>query len=410
MEGSGLGGVVYRDYIGVVEPKLTRKMENVAKAGLLPKKSIFTKQDSFLRVNGLFGCTTRETGLFKTQLANGIMGLADRTNTITSSPNFVDDLFASHKSKNKNFSLCLGTNGGYMTWGGYNVNKHIKGEPIQTISYTGNYKINVTAIGTGKPFKNNIPRNNMALLDSGTTYTYVNNDIWFKLKKQWNYWCNNKKNRMSKGLKRCNNRKILVDDYCATYIPKKHKSYENFFSQFPTLYITLEKKKPVIWFPKDYFLLKGVKSLITGNSRFCTSINLETSGNGYSTFGSSFFRHYDIYFNRTQKKISFVRSECEDQAKRSYPVRGISPLIASARILLGNFFSSLNGLFFLIFTSLMLFSSVLYYRRYYKNKSKIYDTDILRTKGIEKENRLSTAKKIVEENIEKDLNKPISHE
>ena len=78
-----------------------------------------------------------------------------------------------------------------------------------------------------------------------------------------------------------------------------------------------------MWFPKDYMYKSDEKDL-SGLTVFCTSINKENiKGNSFSTFGSLFMRHYDIYFNRKQSTVSFVRAECDDLSGRSYPVLGI---------------------------------------------------------------------------------------
>lgn len=79
------------------------------------------------------------------------MGLADRTDTQTTSPNFIDTLFKSRESNTKNFSLCLGTNGGFLTFGGYNASKHLANEKIQTITYTKNYLIQITNVSVNQP-------------------------------------------------------------------------------------------------------------------------------------------------------------------------------------------------------------------------------------------------------------------
>jgi len=159
MEGSGLKGIVFEDNISILAPEVLQTQENIRK---LPKKFIKIPKLKDLNVDhskdfpgarGLFGCTIQETGLFKTQLANGIMGLGQKTNTKQTSPNFLDMLYESHKAKNKNFSLCLGTNGGYLTFGGYNVNKHMKGEPVQTVPYTFNYRVKFNGIGVEVPMK-----------------------------------------------------------------------------------------------------------------------------------------------------------------------------------------------------------------------------------------------------------------
>jgi len=55
---------------------------------------------------GVVGCTSMETGLFKSQKVNGILGLFAKTDTVRNSPNFLDELFDVHQDNSKSFSLC----------------------------------------------------------------------------------------------------------------------------------------------------------------------------------------------------------------------------------------------------------------------------------------------------------------
>lgn len=168
LEGSSLKGVVFRDLIGIVAPSGHQTGNAATKA----HNPLVQKTQKFPQVEGLYGCTMAETGLFRTQLANGIMGLASKTNSNLTKPNFIDALFSSQKSKSKNFSMCLGTNGGYLTFGGHNVNKHIAGEKIQITKYTKNYMVPITSIGVNAAPNWKFKKPVQAMLDSGTTFTY----------------------------------------------------------------------------------------------------------------------------------------------------------------------------------------------------------------------------------------------
>lgn len=118
------------------------------------------------------------------------MGLADNTDNIKTSPNFIDSLFASKKANTKNFSLCMGTNGGYLTFGGYNVNKHIANETPQTVPYFENYMIQIENISINNGKNTVLQKPLFAMLDSGTTETYLRSDIFNKIQTQFTSFCN----------------------------------------------------------------------------------------------------------------------------------------------------------------------------------------------------------------------------
>ena len=44
------------------------------------------------------------------------------------------------------FSLCFAVDGGYMTFGGYRSDRHVKGQTIQKTSYVDNYEVSVRSI------------------------------------------------------------------------------------------------------------------------------------------------------------------------------------------------------------------------------------------------------------------------
>lgn len=162
------------------------------------------------------------------------------------------------------------------------------------------------------------------------------------MKKNFDYYCQNSKKKTKGPI--CGGYPYLKNNYCIAYVESAFGDINEFFSTFPKLYFTLQNKVQIIWFPKDY-MYKHDERDDEGNTVFCTSINQESiNGNNFSTLGSLFMRHYDIYFDRTNQKISFVRSECEDKAIRSYPVKGIKALVKEVRIMLGSMVNNVGFL------------------------------------------------------------------
>jgi hypothetical protein len=149
-----------------------------------------------------FGCQTSVTGLFKTQLADGIMGMDNAASS------FWSQMFEAHKISVKQFSLCFsrqptserkGTEAGAMTMGGYDTRLHDKSNLVYATtdhSSSGFYSVHVrkmylraggggdSATSTDDSLKL-VPvevsetdlNRGQVIVDSGTTDSYFNSRI-----------------------------------------------------------------------------------------------------------------------------------------------------------------------------------------------------------------------------------------
>ncbi len=101
-EGSSLLGFLAEDYIKF---KNSRKVNDYK----LSRLNTFLKKDLKLKVE--FGCTTKETGLFKSQYADGILGLDNASslmNSMETENNQREPMIFS-------FGLCFHEHGGIMS-------------------------------------------------------------------------------------------------------------------------------------------------------------------------------------------------------------------------------------------------------------------------------------------------------
>lgn len=119
-----------------------------------------------------FGCQTRETGLFITQIENGIMGLANEPSTLMA------HMFREKRVEANIFSLCFAPSGGTLVLGGMDHSLHRTAVSYAPLSRSSSrwFAVRVkdilignTSIGVSSSEYNS---GNGVIVDSGTTDTF----------------------------------------------------------------------------------------------------------------------------------------------------------------------------------------------------------------------------------------------
>ncbi|KAL3823788.1 hypothetical protein ACHAXA_011575, partial [Cyclostephanos tholiformis] len=141
----------------------------------------------------VFGCQVSEKGLFKSQYADGIMGLSMYTQMLVG-------VFSRHGSiTHESFSLCLNRAGGHISLGGIALTYDRTPDPEEKISNEGRlltpmkftpfaklnvwyYTVTVTSISVGQAvLPNSILRyvndHKGTIIDSGTTDTFISHKL-----------------------------------------------------------------------------------------------------------------------------------------------------------------------------------------------------------------------------------------
>ena len=253
-----------------------------------------------LKYNHVFGCALKESGEFYSQEADGIIGFGV-TRKGGNPPTILDIEKSENRIKNLIFSVCIAKNGGELSFGDWNKNLHLpkaKKKWIDTsdMNWSEQYKVPLTNIKIGDENVNyNFEKMNedggKAFFDTGTTFVYFDASLFKKFKHGINNHCQKHK-------KTCAQKETYRE--CYFWNKRLYPTKNDMMKTFPTITFDFNGTE-LEWYPQDYFVVP-----LDGTEHLC--IGVKSLKN--AILGAVLMRNYDIYFDRTKKRIGFSRSNC----------------------------------------------------------------------------------------------------
>ena len=241
------------------------------------------------------GCTTAESGKYKELTTDGIMGMS------YNSKSFISLLYNLKIINRDIFSLCFGLRGGYMSLGEVDKTYH-KSQTIEYVpllSSTIDYLVKVTSIKLGSDSEKSIIKMpHIASIDTGNTISYFPSIIFQRIIKHFKAFCATQNGK-------CGN--FTYDEelgYCAPFSDRE-SLFKTIYHYWPN--ITLEfGESEYIWKPLHYYYYYFNSSKVIRKA--CLGFDYHKSSR--IILGANFIHGHDIIFDRQNKRLGFVPSDC----------------------------------------------------------------------------------------------------
>eukprot|EP00931_Biecheleriopsis_adriatica_P050530 TRINITY_DN29262_c0_g1_i1.p1 TRINITY_DN29262_c0_g1~~TRINITY_DN29262_c0_g1_i1.p1 ORF type:complete len:547 (+),score=82.85 TRINITY_DN29262_c0_g1_i1:70-1710(+) len=243
------------------------------------------------------GCHKRETRLFFSQKANGILGLGPGSGS-RATRTILQDLYKDQDHVNTAlFAMCLATDGGLLTVGGYNSSAHVEGASVKWLPMQahGFYTVSLTSVlieGNGGseltgPF-------GRCIVDSGTTFTYFPDATYRSLKQKISSFCD-------------------ANSQCGASSAGSCWRVQGGKLAFPSLKFRLGGIDGY-WHPRSYLYKK---------SRDLYCYGFESNGHVTETvLGATWMIHRNVIFDVESSQLGIADADCPAFRERPLPPGG----------------------------------------------------------------------------------------
>ncbi|MCQ2818917.1 MAG: pepsin-like aspartyl protease [archaeon] len=254
-------------------------------------------EDSYAKTFNIpIGCTTRETNLFVTQFADGIMGLSN------SDFNFITLLYKNKVIKHNIFSMCLSQEGGYLSVDDINAKFHKENIEYINSSQSGFYYINIESISIDDEkisLKNNNNYKYSSFIDSGTTIAYFPKILFDEIIKKFKAVCSKEEN-----INKCGN--YSIDRSLGPCYRFKNKEEMEYGIKYvwPSISFNINDKYIYTWKPEQYYFND------TDDNKYQACLGFQSDTRSTITLGSTWMHGHDIIFDRENKRIGFAEANC----------------------------------------------------------------------------------------------------